>query len=353
MVTVYTSGCHSPFIFSESLSGGSSLVYSGYPNVDVDADKTDVLHLAAEGYVNCQLNSGGDPVGKPSAAGIAIVQRGFVELPTFPLEPDSVSVREFVNILSSDLDSEESLQRLVTDLFYRPDVAFQYFHTAGSQDNQFIKAAIDKGDLLTIQYEKFYYKNPKAIKDFFHIPGARSGKFHFDWEHDLVEAGPEYIRRQIKLSEPKRIELEARHRIHHEQLYREQLRTKQNQVDVFLSYASADQMEADRLYADIIAAGGTVFLAKKSLTPGEDFAERIREALKAAREVWLLLSPASLKSEWVLTEWGAAWVLEKGIVPILHRCSPGDLPQRLSKLHCIDLYRVGELIGSRFSKQRP
>ena len=93
-----------------------------------------------------------------------------------------------------------------------------------------------------------------------------------------------------------------------------------------------------------------MFLDKKSLEPGENFAEHIRAALYSCRELWLLVSPSSLNSEWVITEWGAAWVLKKTIVPILHRCKPQDLPARLSQLQCIDMYRYMELVAKRFSK---
>jgi TIR domain len=63
----------------------------------------------------------------------------------------------------------------------------------------------------------------------------------------------------------------------------------------------------------------------------------------------LLVSPTSLKSDWVLTEWGAAWALGKKIVPILHRCSPEQLPDRIRRLQCVDFYKYSELIARIFS----
>ena len=109
-----------------------------------------------------------------------------------------------------------------------------------------------------------------------------------------------------------------------------------------------DQQEASQLYEAIIAAGGKVFLAAKSLKPGDDFAEEIRKALLKSKELWLLVSPNSLRSDWVITEWGAAWALNKKTVPIIHRCRPEDLPDRIRRLHCIDFYRFPELIKDRF-----
>lgn len=93
------------------------------------------------------------------------------------------------------------------------------------------------------------------------------------------------------------------------------------------------------------------FLAEKSIQPGHDFAEEIRRSLKGSREVWLLVSPSSLNNEWVTTEWGAAWALEKKIIPILFRCDIDALPARLKGLQCIDFHRYDELISALSAKE--
>jgi len=121
--------------------------------------------------------------------------------------------------------------------------------------------------------------------------------------------------------------------------------------DVFLSYSAKDQNEADELYRSINANGGKAFLSAKSLKPGHDFVEEIRNAILVSNEIWLIVSPNSLKSEWVTTEWGAAWALKKPIIPILHRCSPEQLPERLKTLQCIDFYKVKEFVLDRFRKK--
>jgi TIR domain-containing protein len=127
-----------------------------------------------------------------------------------------------------------------------------------------------------------------------------------------------------------------------------QQRSSQVAFDVFVSYSSVDQEQATLLSNAIDAAGRKAFLSAKDLKPGDDFAEEIRSRLINSRELWLLVSPNSLKSEWVLTEWGAAWVLGKRIIPILHRCKPDDLPDRIRKLHCIDFYKYPDLIKRTF-----
>jgi len=123
---------------------------------------------------------------------------------------------------------------------------------------------------------------------------------------------------------------------------------KEYNHDIFISYSSLDENEAGVLYQALVDIGKRAFLSAKSLNPGENFAEEIRSHLIRSRELWLLVSPNSLKSEWVLTEWGAAWVLQKKIVPILHRCGPEDLPLRLRGIHSIDFYKYRELIKTTF-----
>jgi len=129
-----------------------------------------------------------------------------------------------------------------------------------------------------------------------------------------------------------------------EEEYREMKSATHYQHDVFLSYSSVNSSEAAQMSRAVTDSGYKVFLAEKSIEPGLDFAEEIRRSLKGSREVWLLVSPSSIRSEWVTTEWGAAWALEKKIVPILLRCDVNSLPERLRRLQCVDFHRYNDLI---------
>lgn len=116
-------------------------------------------------------------------------------------------------------------------------------------------------------------------------------------------------------------------------------------MDVFLSYSAKDQELADTLAADIGHAGLTCFLAPKSIRAGEPWADRIRAELQSCRCLVVLLSPNSIQSEWVTTEWGAAWALGKHIIPVLFRCEPKAIPPRLASLQVCDYHRFGSVIG--------
>jgi hypothetical protein len=352
MVAIYTGGCYEPFVFMEAPGEGSSLVYPSRPSIAVDATKRDVLRLRDEGMVDCEINSSGAPYGKPSANGIGLVQRNFSEeIPVFPdIRPDSIVMTRFLPILSEDLENEDSINMLMARMFHEPEVTFYYFQRNDLPLNSFLQTALGRGDILDAKYERLYYVHPNSNskRDFIKIAGAEVGQFAWDWERAVAEKGPEYACRTLKLAERKRREMESLEKIHLEMAYRQKVWEEQHRSHVFLSYASQDHEEAEQLRKAIEAAGGTVFLDKKSLEPGDNFAERIRAALYSCRELWLLVSPSSLNSEWVMTEWGAAWVLQKTIVPILHRCRPQDLPARLSQLQCIDMYKYMELVAKRF-----
>jgi len=116
--------------------------------------------------------------------------------------------------------------------------------------------------------------------------------------------------------------------------------------DVFLSYSSHDKDEARKIYGKVGQVGKKCFLAEKSILPGDTFTDKIRDALNASKEVWILLSPASIKSAWVTRERDIAWGLRKLIVPILLRCSHADLPDILKNTHAIDYHNIDSLISN-------
>jgi hypothetical protein len=52
----------------------------------------------------------------------------------------------------------------------------------------------------------------------------------------------------------------------------------------------------------------------------------------------------------VISEWGAAWALQKRLVPILLGCVAEQLPERLRKLQGVQFHLVPDLAGDRFGK---
>ncbi len=70
----------------------------------------------------------------------------------------------------------------------------------------------------------------------------------------------------------------------------------------FVSFASGDQEFADRLYTDLVSRGVDCWYAPRDAKPGLKLHEQIDEAVHAYEKLLLLLSPLSMRSEWVKTE---------------------------------------------------
>lgn len=107
------------------------------------------------------------------------------------------------------------------------------------------------------------------------------------------------------------------------------------QFDLFLSYSTKDRAQADVIMAAAGALRLTIFQDRKDIEYGEVWAEEIRLALMNSREIALLASPSAMASEWVQTEWGAAWALQRTITPILLMMPPNQLPARLQSRQAV------------------
>jgi hypothetical protein len=57
-------------------------------------------------------------------------------------------------------------------------------------------------------------------------------------------------------------------------------------------------------------------MADRSILAGEQWEPKLREAICASEKVVLLITPRSKSSLWVAAEAGAAWILEKELIPI-------------------------------------
>ena len=88
---------------------------------------------------------------------------------------------------------------------------------------------------------------------------------------------------------------------------------------VFLSYEQSDRPYADRLRHLLSQAQGIGhrIFTTDSLSAGEDWSNKLREEIAGSDVFLVLLSPSSARSKWVLQELGAAWALNKPIIPVL------------------------------------
>jgi uncharacterized protein YjbI with pentapeptide repeats len=70
----------------------------------------------------------------------------------------------------------------------------------------------------------------------------------------------------------------------------------------FISYAAEDEVFADRLHADLQNRGVRCWFAPQSAEGGKKLYEQIDKAIRLYDKLLLILSPHSMRSEWVSTE---------------------------------------------------
>jgi hypothetical protein len=112
---------------------------------------------------------------------------------------------------------------------------------------------------------------------------------------------------------------------------------KNRAVRIFLSYADADRTYARHLQELISPFANFRIFTTDALSAGENWTPKLREEIARSDVFVVLLSPASVRSAWVLQELGAAWGLDKPIVPVLTQPEvTGKLSMALQDRRTID-----------------
>lgn len=88
-------------------------------------------------------------------------------------------------------------------------------------------------------------------------------------------------------------------------------------MQVFLSYSHTDATTADTIASVLSAVGVTYFRDVKDMHWGDQVNHSVREAIEDSTAVIVIISPGSLKSQWVPYEIGYASALRKRILPFL------------------------------------
>jgi len=97
------------------------------------------------------------------------------------------------------------------------------------------------------------------------------------------------------------------------------------EYDIFLSYGTDDVAIADELRLSLTSRGLRCFMAERDIPVAAQWDEKIRSALLNSKSILLLITPRSKDRPWVLLETGAAWALQKEIIPTLMFVAPSDL----------------------------
>jgi hypothetical protein len=97
---------------------------------------------------------------------------------------------------------------------------------------------------------------------------------------------------------------------------------------VFISHSSRDRWAAGQVAKELKAVGVNCFLDSEALETGDPIDANLKEALRGADELLVLLTPTALARPYVWLEMGVAWGRGIRIVGILFGMTTAELAAR-------------------------
>jgi len=109
-------------------------------------------------------------------------------------------------------------------------------------------------------------------------------------------------------------------------------------IRIFLSYVTADREYAHKLYSLLSKRPNLYIFTPEMLSAGEAWESILKKELSQSDIFVVLLSANSVDSEWVLHELGAAWALNKPIIPVVtHPEVFSKIPLTLRQIKLIEI----------------
>jgi hypothetical protein len=107
---------------------------------------------------------------------------------------------------------------------------------------------------------------------------------------------------------------------------------------IFLSHAMGDRAYAHKLLNLLSQRANVRVFTPEKLSAGEDWQSTLKEELSNCDIFLVLLSPNSVGSSWVLHELGAAWAMNKLIIPIItHPEVASRIPLALAQYEFVEM----------------
>jgi hypothetical protein len=113
---------------------------------------------------------------------------------------------------------------------------------------------------------------------------------------------------------------------------------------VFISHSSYDLWIATVIAEKVEAVGALCWLDEKDLEGGDVIAADIIRGIDACHEAIVLISPNSVKSQWVAFEIGGVRAQHKRVTPILNNVNPEDMAP-LKDVKAIELNKFEHFIA--------
>src|SRR5882724_1392070 len=121
-------------------------------------------------------------------------------------------------------------------------------------------------------------------------------------------------------------------------------RQKRQRYLVFISHSSLDAWIAKVMVEKIEALGAQCWLDKKDLAGGDVILENIILGIDACHEAIVLISPNSVKSQWVPFEIGGVRAQHKRVTPVLNNVKPQQMAP-MKDIKGIDLNSFDEFLA--------
>lgn len=100
-----------------------------------------------------------------------------------------------------------------------------------------------------------------------------------------------------------------------------------NKYDIFISYHSKDREWVRRLVDALLAQGLRVWYDEMEIKFGDTLPNRMEEGLRQSAYVVFIITPETVRSNWMALELGAALALQKPLIPIVAEETPfEDIP---------------------------
>jgi hypothetical protein len=119
---------------------------------------------------------------------------------------------------------------------------------------------------------------------------------------------------------------------------------KRSQYGVFISHSSLDAWIAGVMAEKIRALGVKCWLDERDLAGGDVIVEEIIQGIHASNEAIILISPNSVKSQWVPFEIGVARAKRKRVTPVLNNVKPQQMAP-MQDIKGIDLNSFGQFLA--------
>ncbi len=113
---------------------------------------------------------------------------------------------------------------------------------------------------------------------------------------------------------------------------------------VFISHSHQDNELVRDIARRLRDAGFETFVDFEPIASGEEFRRQVRERLSQSSVILILLTPASLRSPWIMTELGMAEALGRQVLPVTVGISNRNLPEPLKAVKTVPFDRLDQAI---------